>query len=58
MLLLYYKIKESVKMGEKKNIVLIIIVVILLLICIGMGTFIFINKDKLISKETLEVEKS
>ena len=43
-------------MYEKKkgNAGLIICIVILLLICVGMGTFIFINKDKLIAKEKAE----
>lgn len=44
-------------MDEKKkgNAGLIICIVILLLICVGMGTFIFINKDKLITKENTEI---
>ena len=37
---------------KKSNVGLIVLVVILLLACIGMGAFIFINKDKLISKES------
>ena len=43
-------------MDEKKkgNAGLIICIVILLLICVGMGTYIFINKDKLIAKEKAE----
>lgn len=36
---------------KKSNVGLIIIVVILLLACAGMGAFIFVNKDKLMSKE-------
>lgn len=47
-------------MEEKKkgNVGLIVLVVILLLACAGMGTFIFINKDKLTAKEntTTKVE--
>lgn len=41
-------------MEEKKkgNGGLIILIVILLLLCVGMGCFIFINKDKLFEKET------
>ena len=42
--------EDNVK--EKKNKGLIIFTIILLLACIGMGTFIFINKDKLITKKT------
>lgn len=37
---------------KKSNAGLIILVVILLLACVGMGAFIFINKDKLTSNET------
>lgn len=50
-------------MEEKKkgNVGLIVLVVILLLACVGMGAFIFVNKDKLMSKEntttTSETEK-
>jgi len=50
-------------MEEKKkgNTGLLILVVVLLLMCVGMGTFIFINKDKLTAKEntktTVENEK-
>ena len=36
---------------KKNNVGLIIVVVILLLACAGMGAFIFINKDKLFTKE-------
>ena len=36
---------------KKSNAGLIIFVVILLLACVGMGTFIFINKDKLLTKD-------
>ena len=44
---------------KKSNVGLIIIVVILLLACAGMGAFIFINKDKLITKEnTSATEKN
>lgn len=42
---------------EKKNIGLIILVVILLVTCIGMGTFIFINRDKLTTKENTTIEE-
>ena len=48
-------------MEEKKkgNSGLIILVVILLVACVGMGCFIFINKDKLMSKENNEtIEKT
>ena len=38
--------------NKKSNIGLIILVVILLLVCVGMGTYMFINKDKLTTKET------
>lgn len=41
---------ENVK--ETKNKALIIFTIILLIASIGMGTFIFINKDKLIAKES------
>ena len=37
---------------KKSNVGLIILVVILLLACVGMGVFIFINKDKLTAKES------
>lgn len=36
---------------KKSNVGLIILVVVLLLACVGMGVFIFINKDKLTAKE-------
>lgn len=36
---------------KKSNIGLIILVVLLLLACVGMGAFIFFNKDKLTAKE-------
>ena len=44
---------------KKSNAGLIVLVVILLLACAGMGTFIFINKDKLTAKEntTATVER-
>lgn len=47
-------------MEEKKkvNVGLIILMVILLIACIGMGCFIFINKDKLIEKENAEVAEN
>ena len=52
-------------MEEKKNkkgILLIIFLVILLILCIGMGVFIFVNKDKLTTTEntktTVETEKN
>ena len=43
-------------MEEKKkgNISLLIFIVILFIACIGMGSFIFINKDKLFEKEKVE----
>lgn len=43
---------------KKSNVGLIILVVILLLACIGMGTFIFINKDKLTTKENKTTENN
>ena len=44
---------------KKSNVGLIILVVILLLACAGMGAFIFINKDKLTTKEnTTTIEKN
>lgn len=43
---------------KKSNVGLIILVVILLLACAGMGAFIFINKDKLISKENTTTVKN
>ena len=43
---------------KKSNVGLIILVVILLLACIGMGTFIFINKDKLTTKENKPTENN
>lgn len=42
------------KEKKKSNIGLTVLVVILLLICVGMGTFIFANKDKLTAKETTQ----
>ena len=36
---------------KKSNVGLIILVVVLILLCAGMGAFIFINKDKLTTKE-------
>lgn len=46
-------------MEEKKkgNGGLIVLVVISLLLCIGMGCFIFINKEKLTAKENTEVSE-
>ena len=38
---------------KKSNVGLIIFVVILLLACVGMGAFIFVNKDKLNAKENI-----
>lgn len=40
-------------MEEKKkgNVGLIVLVIVLLLACVGMGAFIFVNKDKLTAKE-------
>lgn len=40
---------------QKSNVGLIILVVVLLLVCAGMGTFIFINKDKLTAKENTTI---
>ena len=37
---------------KKSNVGLIVLVVILLLACVGMGAFIFVNKDKLITKNS------
>ena len=42
---------------KKSNVGLIILVVILLLACAGMGTFIFVNKDKLTTKENSSVKE-
>ena len=42
---------------KKSNVGLIILVVILLLACAGMGAFIFINKDKLTTKENSSVNE-
>lgn len=42
------------KEKKKSNIGLTALVVILLLVCVGMGTFIFANKDKLTAKETTQ----
>lgn len=42
---------------KKSNVGLIILVVILLLSCVGMGAFIFINKDKLTTKENSSVNE-
>lgn len=46
---------------KKSNNILIAFIVILLLVCVGMGVFIFMNKDKLlikeISKETVNTKK-
>ena len=42
---------------KKSNVGLIILVVILLLACAGMGSFIFINKDKLTAKENSTTTK-
>ena len=43
---------------KKSNVGLIVLVVILLLACVGMGAFIFVNKDKLITKNSASTEKS
>ena len=40
--------------NKKGNSGLIVIIVILLIMCVGMGCFIFINKDKLIANEKIE----
>lgn len=37
--------------NKKSKVVLIVFVIVLILLCVGMLTFIFVNKDKLISKE-------
>ena len=44
---------------KKSNAGLIILIIILLLACVGMGAFIFVNKDKIMSKEntTTKTEK-
>ena len=39
---------------QKSSVGLVVPVVILLLACVGMGAFIFVNKDKLISKESTQ----
>ena len=39
---------------QKSSVGLVVLVVILLLACVGMGAFIFVNKDKLISKESTQ----
>ena len=43
---------------KKSNVGLIVLVVILLLACVGMGSFIFINKDKIMSKENATTTNS
>ena len=43
---------------EKKSTGLVCVVIILLIICLGMGTFIFINKDKLFAKESQTTTES
>lgn len=43
---------------KKSNVGLILLVVILLLACVGMGAFIFVNKEKLMSKETTTTTKT
>ena len=43
---------------KKSNVGLIILVVILLLTCVGMGAFIFVNKDKLTTKENKPTENN
>ena len=45
-------------MKNKSNIVFIIIIIVLLIICIGMGTVLFINKDKIFTKEVANEEKN
>lgn len=42
---------------KKSNVGLIILVVILLLACAGMGAFIFVNKDKLTTKDNSSVNE-
>ena len=39
---------------QKSSVGLVVLVVILLLACVGMGAFIFVNKYKLISKESTQ----
>ncbi len=36
---------------KKSNVGLVVLIVILLIACVGMGAFIFVNKDKIMSKE-------
>lgn len=45
------------KEKKKSHLGLILLVSILLLICAGMGTFIFVNKDKLMLKENTTTSK-
>ena len=46
------------KENKKGNKGLVAVVIILLLACIGMGAFIFINKDKLTAKENTTTVKN
>lgn len=49
---------EEKKETKKGNKVLVVFFILFLILSIGMGTFIFINKDKLFSKNTTSVEKN
>ena len=48
--------EENIKV--KKSSGLIYVVIILLIVCVGMGTFIFVNKDKLFAKESEKTTES
>lgn len=43
---------------KKSNGGLIVLVVILLLACVGMGAFLFVNKDKIMSKESTTISNT
>ena len=43
---------------KKNNVGLIVLVVILLLTCIGMGTLIFVNRDKIMTKESTTISET
>ena len=43
---------------KKSNVGLIVLIIILLLACIGMGAFIYMNKDKLTTKENTTTVKN
>ena len=49
--------KTKIEAEKKKNSGLIIIILILVLLCGGMGTFVFINKDKLFTEKSESKEK-